>query len=277
MSRISALLPAFLLAFVAGCALDGDAGEPRHCGTVICGDHATCGGKHARCACDGGYEGDPYVGCHAEQSGDAGEVKSCDDVVCGDHATCDGDRGECLCDDGYTGNPRDGCFAEQPTSDETCKLECGQNAYCSQGACFCELDHVGVCGENAGCLPEARLCDGEQDCPNAADEAIAACSSPLFLEWLITDDCDDDLPIEWRLFAQDRDWTWPGTKTTFKTTGLGAEDYQTVQCFEGEMICFGGRSGAVTWGFELDGSGSCDACCAKCTAGVLDLGFLTCG
>jgi len=231
MPRISSLLPAFVLSFVTGCVLYGDAEE----------------------------------------------FKSCDDVVCGNNATCGGDQAECFCDAGYAGNPYDGCFAEQPPVDETCKLDCGQNAYCSEGECFCELDHVAVCGANAGCLPEARLCDGQQDCPDAADENVAVCSPPLFQDWLVTDDCNDDLPIEWRLFALDRDWSWPGATTTFKTTGLGAEDYQTVQCFQGEVICFAGAAGDVVWGWNLDGSGSCDACCYECGSNsVLDLGFLTC-
>jgi hypothetical protein len=66
----------------------------------------------------------------------------------------------------------------QPDIDATCKADCGQNAYCSEGACYCELDHVAVCGVNAGCLPEARLCDDTPDCPNSADENVAVCSDP---------------------------------------------------------------------------------------------------
>ena len=209
--------------------------------------------------------------------GDAEEVKSCDDVVCGNNATCGGDQAECFCDAGHAGNPYDGCFAEQPVVDATCKADCGQNAYCSEGECYCDLDHVAVCGANAGCMPEARLCDAQEDCPNAADENVAVCSPPVFQDWLVTDDCDDGAPIEYRLFSQDRDWSWPGATTTFKTTSLGAEDYQTIQCFEGELICFAGASGDVVWGFNLDGSGSCDACCATCGSdSVLDLGFLSC-
>ncbi|HEY0135575.1 MAG TPA: hypothetical protein VGB85_15930 [Nannocystis sp.] len=271
MLRISSLLPAFVLSFLAACGDDGDGGKYKSCDDVVCGDHASCGGYLAECSCNVGYAGDPYDRCFAEQP------KSCDELVCGDNATCDGDPGECSCDAGYAGDPYKKCIAEQPPADETCALECGQNAYCSEGECFCELDHVAVCGANAGCLPEARLCDHQQDCPNAADEAVVVCSTPLFQDWLLTDDCDDGLPIEWRLFAQDREWSWPDGASSYKTTGLGAEDHQTVQCFEGEYICFGGRSGAVTWGFNLDGSGSCDACCAACgSQSVLDIGFLTC-
>lgn len=209
--------------------------------------------------------------------GPAEEYKTCDDVVCGNNASCAEETADCYCEAGFEGNPYEGCKSVQPEVDPECKLDCGQNAYCSEGACYCELDHVAVCGANAGCLPETRLCDGMPDCPNQADENVAVCEAPLFQDWLVTDDCDDGLPIEWRLFSQVRDWSWPGADTTFLTTGLGAEDYQTIQCFSGEMICFAGKSGETVWGFNLDGSGSCDECCAPCGGDtVLDLGFLSC-
>ena len=110
--------------------------------------------------------------------GDAEDYKTCAEVVCGNHATCGGDA-ECFCDAGYEGNPYDGCVSVQPEIDASCEADCGQNAYCSEGACYCELDHVAVCGANAGCLPEARLCDSQPDCPNQADEDVAVCSEPM--------------------------------------------------------------------------------------------------
>ncbi|MBZ5714470.1 hypothetical protein [Nannocystis pusilla] len=207
--------------------------------------------------------------------GEPDDYKTCQEVACGNHASC-GD-GKCFCDPGYEGNPYTGCQDATPAVDEECAKDCGQNAYCSEGECYCELDHVYVCGENAGCMPTERLCDKANDCPNAADEALAVCSPPVFQEWLLTDDCDDGLDIEWRLFAQDRDWTWPSIDSTFRTAGRGVDVYQIIQCFEGEWICFAGASGDVTWGFNLDGTGECENCCAACgSQDLLDLGFLTC-
>lgn len=203
------------------------------------------------------------------------EHKTCAEVACGNHASC-GD-GECFCDPGYDGNPYTGCHDATPEVDESCNQDCGQNAYCSEGACYCELDHVYVCGDNAGCLPTERLCDQTPDCPNGADEAVAVCSQPIFQEWLLTDACDDGRDIEWKLFALDRDWAWPGAETAYSTAGFGVDVYEIIQCFEGERICFAGASGDVTWGFNLDGTGECEACCTTCGyEALLDLGLLTC-
>ncbi len=216
------------------------------------------------------------VGAGCVLYGGAEEYKTCDDVVCGSHASC-GDNADCYCEPGFEGNPYDGCVDITPDVDATCKADCGQNAYCSEGACYCELDHVAVCGVNAGCMPANRVCDGTPDCPNSADENVAVCGAPVFQEWLITDDCDDNLDIEWRLYAQDRDWAWPDATSTFVTSVLGAEDYQTIQCFDGETICMAGAAGDTVWGLNLDGSGSCDTCCFLCGTGMVnDLGFQTC-
>lgn len=207
--------------------------------------------------------------------GGADDYKTCDEVACGNHASC-GD-GECFCDPGYGGNPYVGCESSQPAVDPACTKDCGQNAYCSEGACFCELDHVYVCGPNAGCLPNDRLCDASPDCPNSADEQPAVCSAPVFQEWLLTDSCDDSLDIQWRLFSQDRDWTWPSKDEVFRSAGYSVDVYQLIECFEGETICFAGESGDVKWGFNLDGTGTCEACCAMCgSQQTLDLGYLTC-
>lgn len=208
--------------------------------------------------------------------GDAEEHKTCEDVACGAHASCGGEA-ECFCDPGYQGNPYEGCVDPKPVIDENCAVACGQNAYCSEGECYCELDHVPVCGANAGCMPVARLCDDKQDCPNGADEQPTACSTPVYQEWLLTDRCDDGEDIEWRLFALDRDWVWPSQGESFFTSGYLVDVYQTVQCFRDETICFAGASSTSTWGFNLDGTGECEACCAQCgSQELLDLGFLDC-
>lgn len=197
--------------------------------------------------------------------GDAEEEKTCAQVVCGSNASCGGEA-ECFCDAGYAGNPYDGCKAIMADVDESCTLDCGQNAYCSEGACFCELDHIAVCGANAGCIPESRLCDLEEDCPDGADEAPAACSEPIYQEWVATDTCDDSEDFEWRLYALDRDWVWPPADESFVTSGFGVDSYQTIQCFRDETICYAAASASNAWGFNLDGTGECDDCCAKCGA-----------
>lgn len=210
--------------------------------------------------------------------GSPDEYKTCAEVACGLNASC-GD-GQCFCDAGYDGNPYTGCDAVKPVVDESCTKECGQNAYCSEGECYCELDHVYVCGPNAGCLPKERLCDGTPDCMDGqADEVEFLCEkpTPLFQEWLLTDACDDSTEIDWRLFSLDRDWAWPSIDTTFRTAGYGIDVYQVVQCFDGEVICFAGKSGETVWGFNLDGTGECEACCFECGSyPTLDVGLLTC-
>lgn len=207
------------------------------------------------------------------------DVKTCEDVICGANASCGGEDAACFCDAGHEGNPYDGCKATMPIVDESCATPCGQFAYCSEGGCYCELDHVPVCGANAGCFPEARLCDDVADCPNSADESVAVCNPSIFQEWLLTDGCDDGDDIQWKLFAQDRDWSWPSGDDVFRSGGYGVDMYQTIQCFEGELICFAGASSTSSWGFNLDGTGMCDACCAPCGNdgyGLLDIGILEC-
>lgn len=215
------------------------------------------------------------VGVGCTLYGDPDDYRTCAEVACGNHASC-GD-GQCFCDAGYEGNPYTGCQSSQPIVDDSCTRDCGQNAYCSEGACYCELDHVAVCGANAGCLPTSRLCDDTPDCPNAADEAIVACKAPLFQEFLLTDGCADGQDIQWRLYALDRDWVWPDATSTFASAGYNVDVYQIVECFTGETICFAGESGTTKWGFNLDGTGSCDTCCYRCGDDqTLDLGYLTC-
>ena len=218
----------------------------------------------------------------ATLSGTAGCVlygdadRSCSEVVCGNHATCGGE-GECFCDSGYEGNPYTGCLSSRPQVDKNCKLDCGPNAYCADGGCFCDLDHVAVCGANAGCMPEMRLCDGVPDCSDKADENVAVCQPPVFQDWIITDACDDNIDITWRVFSLDRDWAWPAVDSTFTTRGLLLDTYATIQCFEGETICAAAVAGDRSWGLALDGTGTCEACCFTCgDMDLADAGYLEC-
>jgi hypothetical protein len=203
------------------------------------------------------------------------EDASCEDVVCSTNATCGG--GECFCDQGYEGDPYalEGCQPIRPPPIGDCEGGCGENAYCADGNCYCEEGTVAVCG-TPDCIPRANLCDGTADCPNAADEDPAVCYPAVVQEWLLTDTCADGLDVEWRLWAWDRDWVWPGPHEIFVSGGLYIDSYEAIECAEGELICFGGQAGDRVWGVGTDGAYDCDDCCSTCAADLVDVGYLAC-
>lgn len=130
--------------------------------------------------------------------------------------------------------------------------ECGPNAYEYRGACFCEDGFEGDPGFDEGCDPIMTV--------------------------RITDDCDDSADIGWKLFSDDRDWTWPSGTAVYVTPGLGLDGYETITCKDGEQICFGAESeSGLTWGVGTDFSQGCEDCCFICGPYEHDLGFLTCG
>ena len=129
--------------------------------------------------------------------------------------------------------------------------ECGLNAYDYGGACACIANY-----------------DGD---PYEACEPV--------MELLITDLCDDGLDIEWRVFAEDRDWVWPDAAQVFWTAGYDVDVIESLQCQDGESLCFGAVAGDEVWGLVLEGPGgelACTDCCFDCGAYLFDLGFLTC-
>ncbi len=205
------------------------------------------------------------------------EDDPCRSVTCSDNASCSG--GTCFCDNGFSGNPYNdqGCLPTWPDSDgSTCDPGCGAGAHCADNACVCNVGHVSVCGDGT-CTDEALVCDGEYDCPNGADEDMSVCNPPVEVELLITDECDDGLDIDYRLFSEDRDWVWPASGV-FTTGGLFTDTYEEITCLQGEAICFGGAAGEFIWGVGLEGTDSCPDCCWICDAyfGPVDLGRLTC-
>ena len=128
---------------------------------------------------------------------------------------------------------------------------CGVNAYDAGGTCACLVGYDG--------------------------DPYEACD-PL-IDLLITDLCDDGLDIEWRIFAEERSWVWPDGSQVFVTAGYDVDTVETLQCYEGETLCFGAASGDQVWGLGLEGPGgnlSCTDCCFDCGAYLFDLGFLTC-
>ena len=94
--------------------------------------------------------------------------------------------------------------------------------------------------------------------------------------WKITDGCDDDLDIEWRLTSFDSEWVWPESPSVFVTPGFTLDDEEVIRCREGELICFGAQAGERSWGVGLDGNEECDDCCFECEVGSVDAGILTC-
>lgn len=208
------------------------------------------------------------------------EQDLCKNVECGEHASCG--EGICFCDTGYSGNPYNpqGCQPTRPDPDNSqCDPECGENAYCSNNQCVCNVGTVAVC-DTGDCLAESKLCDGVVDCGNGKDEDFAVCYPLVEQTWLWTDDCNDSLDIELKLFSQDRDWVWPSEESVFVSDGYQVDTYQSIDCFEDETICFGAQSGidenALVWGVGLDGTSDCDSCCFLCANNIIDAGFFTC-
>ncbi|MCB9701428.1 MAG: hypothetical protein H6711_06025 [Myxococcales bacterium] len=206
---------------------------------------------------------------------DPGESGSCEDI-CGQHASCK--KGVCVCDSGYDGNPEadQGCQPTSPPPEAgACERGCGVNAYCSDGLCYCDVGSIAVCG-TGDCLPLSQLCDDNVDCFNGADEAVEICSPTVVMDWSVIDSCADGYDIEWRLYAQDRDWVWPSAETVFYTGGLDVEVIEAIECSEGELICFGGDAGDRTWGVGIDGLDDCDDCCWECGTYVAEVPYLIC-
>jgi len=198
---------------------------------------------------------------------------ACDDVRCSIDGYCR--NGDCYCERGYLGNPNalHGCQSTEPGTG--CTTTCGLNAFCDTGACVCDDGFIAVCG-TGDCLPLRQLCDGVPDCPNLADEAAQTCAQQEVQQWTVVDDCDDGLDIEWRMWSQERDWTWPDASSVFVSDGLGRPSHEEIECLRGEWICFGGQGGDRSWGIGVEGTGDCEDCCFRCLEDPVDLGRLAC-
>jgi len=213
------------------------------------------------------------LGCFVDLPTDDPLVSPCVGLTCSSNGHCD--DGVCYCDPSHVGNPYalHGC---QPTGAlSPCETTCGLNAYCDAGSCRCAEGSVAVCG-TGDCVGEQTLCDGTADCANAADEDPLVCYEGAVQEWALSDRCDDGADVRWRVWAQERDWVWPGPDDTFVSEGYDRTSRQSIECLAGELLCFGGESGDSVWGVGLDGRGSCDDCCQPCASEAVDVGALRC-
>lgn len=130
-------------------------------------------------------------------------------------------------------------------------LDCGPYAYAYRGSCYCDDGFQGDDPTGVGCSP--------------------------VMSWRVTDACDDQGDIAWKLFSQDRDWTWPNGTDVYLTTGFNYDSLEAIVCERGELVCFGGMSDSgLEYGVGLEGAAGCDDCCFECDAYELDFGLLTC-
>jgi hypothetical protein len=198
----------------------------------------------------------------------------CGDLQCSLDGYCTADA-QCKCKPGYVGDPYAlyGCTPSQPGGG--CNTTCGLNAYCDDEACRCDDGFVAVCS-TGDCIPEQQLCDGADDCANAADEDPDVCFPIIVQEWLVTDDCDDGRDVKWRLWAAERGWVWPSPDDAFVTHGFDVDSYELIECQRGEQVCFGAQLDGALWGVGADGTQTCEDCCFSCAADLVDLGFLGC-
>jgi len=129
--------------------------------------------------------------------------------------------------------------------------DCGPNAYAYRGDCFCEDGYQGNDPYGKGCSP--------------------------IMTFLITDDCDDGYDVAWKIWADERDWTWPSGDAVYVTPGYLYDQYETIECEQGELLCFGAESdGGLVYGVGLFNTESCDDCCFPCESREYDLGYITC-
>ena len=133
--------------------------------------------------------------------------------------------------------------------------------------------------DNEPCGVQAVRINGMCECLSGYEGDPETVCDPI-MTFLITDACDDGLDLEWRAFALDRDWIWPGASEVFVTPGFDVDAHQKIACIRDETVCIGAAAGEVEWGLGLDGpqaAQSCGDCCYTCGPWEVDLGLYTCG
>ena len=94
--------------------------------------------------------------------------------------------------------------------------------------------------------------------------ATGPCVPESTIEWRVTDMCDDGDVIEYKFYDFDNNWVWPSASTHYETTIYNRTYKSVLSCQKGAKVCFGGRTGNLYWGVDVDGSKGCDDCCGIC-------------
>ena len=85
------------------------------------------------------------------------------------------------------------------------------------------------------------------------------------IEWRVTDLCEDGFLIEYKFYDFENNLVWPSSSTHYETVYYNYTYTHVLQCRPGSRVCFGGRTGSLYWGVDVDGSQYCSDCCGTCT------------
>lgn len=85
----------------------------------------------------------------------------------------------------------------------------------------------------------------------------------------VEDACNDGYRIDYRFFAYSQgasrpEGVWPSWSEIFHTRRLGEEHSHSLSCTPGQNICYGARTGDVSWGVGIGGDEGCSDCCVAC-------------
>ncbi len=104
-------------------------------------------------------------------------------------------------------------------------------------------------------------------CSFATHECEAASAT---IRWTLNDQCVDGLGVQARFFDMTNGGLWPDASNAWATNVEGGYVDEVLACIPGAKVCYGAEpapSNGRYWGLSLDGTQSCDACCAICGQG----------
>lgn len=96
------------------------------------------------------------------------------------------------------------------------------------------------------------------------------------ITFTIEDACNNGIRINYKFYDFTNNLVWPSSTTHYYTQYYGARYTHNLSCRVGASVCYGGRSGNIYWGVDVDGSKYCDACCISCSQGNSLSRRLTC-
>jgi hypothetical protein len=73
--------------------------------------------------------------------------------------------------------------------------------------------------------------------------------------------------IEYKLFAWNRNWSWPGGNNAFDLPANNKTYKTTIQCKRGEKVCYGAwvaNNRNIFWGVGYNARYNCRNCCFTC-------------